>query len=236
MAVVNNSLLKIYSRWVVARWTPTFQQGIVSDIWNRSLACSTGVLHVGAHLGEEAATYEEQMIPGFHVEGDPKIFERLKSNLSQTKLQIPIFALVSDGTRDKSDFYRANNDGHSSSIFELSKVGRDYFPDLELKSMGQFPTTTIDALIEELEAIKKANLLVLDVQGAEHLVLKGATKSLHNFDLLRIEVSSPPVYSGAMDMHWIIEWLTKFGFISLFIPEPPFHGDLLFFRSSHEVG
>jgi len=56
-------------------------------------------------------------------------------------------------------------------------------------------------------------LLKLDVQGAERLVLRGASEALHHIGMLRLELSTLPLYDGQDLAAEMIEHLASEGFL-----------------------
>ena len=90
---------------------------------------------------------------------------------------------------------------------------------------------TLDTLLKnENISTKDYNHWVLDLQGAELLVLKGSEKSLKNCKSLLIEVSKKQFYSNGNIWLDIKKWLNHVGFKNY--KEPEMDGeDILFIRS-----
>src|SRR4051812_25253949 len=80
-----------------------------------------GVLHVGAHLGEEAAQYAALGVPVWWVEANRAVVPKLVANLSPWPDQHVIVALVTDQDDSDAEFHVTNYDGMSSSIFEFDR-------------------------------------------------------------------------------------------------------------------
>ena len=57
-------------------------------------------------------------------------------------------------------------------------------------------TTTLDDLCASAD-VGRPNILVLDVQGAEMLALRGATRVMSTADCIYAEVNERPLYAGA---------------------------------------
>lgn len=166
----------------------------------------TGILHVGAHLAEEAVSYDRFDVPVWWVEGNPGVIPKLQRVVNQWPRQELIHALVTDGFGEIR-FNVTNYEGMSSSIFDFGTHTQDS-PDTVYVQELALPSTTIDWLAAEYEI--KANFLNLDIQGAELLALKGATSFLESVDYLYTEVSTGPVYIGGALMDQLDEYLKGF--------------------------
>src|SRR5690349_24723633 len=81
---------------------------------------SKGVLHIGAHLGQEAEMYNqlgmEKMI---FIEANPSIYDQLVSNIAKYPNAKAIKACISDKDGESVVFNISSNEGQSSSILEL---------------------------------------------------------------------------------------------------------------------
>ena len=69
----------------------------------------------------------------------------------------------------------------------------------------------------------------MDVQGAELLVLKGATSLLKSAKAVIVEVSMQPYYEGGVLQPELRDFLRGRGFME--IRRPPDHGDQLYIRA-----
>ena len=80
-----------------------------------------GIIHVGAHKGEELTTYEDLGIENvIWIEANPKIFESLNENIKKFKNHKAYNFLVSD-KNDEEYIFHVTNNGESSSILELER-------------------------------------------------------------------------------------------------------------------
>jgi FkbM family methyltransferase len=171
-----------------------------------------GVIHLGAHLGEEAAQYDKL---GIHhvlwVEGNPMIFEKLKENLKPYPSNRALNALVSEDDQQEIEFQIAN-DSQASSIFTLgsSKV---HHPDIHMTKSIRLKTRRIDQLFEEEHIpIDQYNFLNIDLQGAELLAMKGMGELLYKIDHIYLEVNLARIYSGNPKLADIDRFLAAYGF------------------------
>jgi len=84
--------------------------------------------------------------------------------------------------------------------------------------------------IYDSEDIANYQHWVLDVQGAELLVLKGAGKLLRNCMSLLIEVSTRQVYSGGVLFNDLECFLSDFDLVPLWRPGIKSHENILFIK------
>ncbi len=195
---------------------------------------SSGIMHLGAHRGTEAEIYNWFGKNVVWVEASPEIFEDLEENLFFYKNQKIFKALLSDKDNEIIKFNISNYDGACSSIFEFTEEikksiqwrnrNHKMIKCINLKSI------TLDTLLKNQNITSKNyNHWVLDLQGAELLVLKGGEKSLKNCSSLLIEVSTKQFYNNSNLWLEVKEWLNKRGFKNLKEPEMD-EEDILFIR------
>lgn len=197
-----------------------------------------GVVHVGAHLGEE--------VPGYLTAGYTSIlcfepqFERpadmpeevqwvniaLGDRMTMAPLYIPRH--LHDAT---------SNDTMSASLYE---------PDWDAWAKLDWPPRkeVIDRQVGVVRFDEWAHadnydpslysLLVVDVQGMELPVLMGFGKYLQYFSKLVIECSAEPIYKGGATAQQVINYLFhNQGFV--YTSAIKDHGDITFVKASHQV-
>lgn len=189
------------------------------------------VVHVGAHIGQEAARYQawgaRKVI---WIEAAPDLFKRLEANLEKIRKEPPslfarltksdptehiaVRALIAaeDGVVHKLNVY--DNDGASNSIFLLSRENSKRYEFLqETGEVHDVPSRTLDSILSEIGvAPEEVDVLVVDVQGAELLCLQGASGLLQHVRWIQSEVSQRPVYSGGVLLRELDDWLKDKGF------------------------
>ena len=87
----------------------------------------------------------------------------------------------------------------------------------------------LDSLFQTSE-LSLYNHWVIDVQGAELLVLEGAGELLKGCSSIFIEVSSRNVYENGVQWDAIKEFLNSHNFIELWKPNEKSHENVIFVR------
>jgi FkbM family methyltransferase len=182
---------------------------------NRFLRSARGVIHVGANAGQERELYARRGLDVLWIEPIPEVFERLRGNLAGFPRQRALQALVTDRDGEEYEFHIANNDGESSSIFEL-KHHRDVWPKVRFSGSIKLAGVTLPTLLarEGVDATRY-DALVMDTQGSELLVLQGAERLLSGFEFVKTEAPDFEAYAGCAQLGDIAAFLTARGFVEL---------------------
>ena len=200
-----------------------FAEGIENEIIKKS----NGVLHIGAHLGQEGKRYFESGVPVLWVEAVPNVHEKLLRNISIFPNQNAICALLGDQNDIDIQFNLASNNNASSSIFTFGdELG---FDGLSMNSQISLRMKRLDS-IYDLEDLANYQHWVVDVQGAELLVLKGAGKLIQNCKSLLIEVSTRQVYRGGVLWEELVNFLSDFDLMPLWQPGNSSHENIIFIK------
>jgi FkbM family methyltransferase len=176
------------------------------------LASCSGVIHVGANSGQERDLYAQHRLPVVWIEALNDQFDALTSNIRGLANQVAIRALITDRDNDLHILHVSNNAGQSSSIFELH-LHKDIWPnvhyvnDVEMKS-STLPTALNTAGID----YTSFDALVLDTQGSELLVLRGAAPILAQFKFVKTEAADFESYKGCATVNEISRFLAKHKF------------------------
>lgn len=155
------------------------------------LGDARGVLHVGAHMGEEVRAYKDfSYNPIYLVEANPEILPKLAEKFkADDDVQILSTAVGSKNGTTEFVVHRTKKGGmESSGLLNLEKLGT-IVPVFESESKYQVPVTTIDSLAESLNLAGRIGLMVLDIQGAEMMALSGASAFLQQVDAVICEVN-----------------------------------------------
>jgi FkbM family methyltransferase len=166
-----------------------------------------GVLHIGAHFGEENSVYEKIGIENrIFFEPLESNFEILKKNVSE-KYQLVKKALGNENKKITMYVEKANQ-GQSSSILEphihLKQYPHIIFEDREEVEMIKLDEFEFD--------IKKYNFINIDVQGYELEVFKGGKKVLESIDYIMCEINRDEVYKNCTKIDDLKNFLSGFGF------------------------
>jgi FkbM family methyltransferase len=171
-----------------------------------------GVVHVGANLGQERDIYQQLGLRVAWIEPIREVFDQLVSNIAHYKDQRAFCALITDQDDVDYEFNIANNAGESSSIFKFGKHS-DVWPEIAYLSVRKLRSTMLTTLFKrESLTPEMYPALVMDVQGAELLVLKGAWQLLTRFKFIKAEAADFEVYVGCPQLHDIKEFLGPLGF------------------------
>lgn len=179
----------------------------------RFLTSVTGVIHIGAHNGEERQLYDRANLAVLWIEALPREFDTLTANLADYPRQTALNALLTDRDGDVYQFNVSSNSGLSSSIFEFADH-RDIWPSVTMIDTLALTSTTFATLAERHNiSIAAYQAVVLDVQGAELLVLKGFGDLLAEFRFVKAEAADFEGYKGGATVRQLDDLLRPFGFI-----------------------
>ena len=170
------------------------------------------VLHVGANLGQERDEYAALGLNVIWVEPIPSVFEELQARLEGFPKQRAYRALISDCDGARRVLHVANNGGASSSILELAEQ-RSIWPDVYYTHDLELDTTTLSTLVRVRGIeLRGRTALVLDTQGSELLILKGAADLLERFRYIKTEAADFNAYQGCCTLAEITSFLKPAGF------------------------
>jgi FkbM family methyltransferase len=159
-----------------------------------------GVIHVGAHYGEEISTYLDNNIK------EIALFEPLEDNYNILIKNIPDFVDAFNvglgSVPGEYDMFVSSNDKQSSSILK-PKLHLTHHPDVSFPYSTKIQVNTLDSYIFD----EYYNFINMDVQGYELEVLKGATDTLKHVDYVYCEVNRAEVYENNALVEEIDEFL-----------------------------
>ncbi len=187
-----------------------------------------GILHVGAHLGEEAQSYADHgILPVTWIEANPGVFHKLRPHVEAFGHRL-FEGLVYETDDVKLPFHVTNYDGMSSSILEFG-THPEFSPDTVFETHLSLQTITIDTLVTRHQIV--ANFLVMDLQGAELYALKGAREFLTTVDYIMLEVNTAEVYVGCAQLSQLDDFLLPdFHRVETFMVRDQNWGDALWVR------
>jgi FkbM family methyltransferase len=166
-----------------------------------------GVLHIGAHIGQEFQTYERLGIKNvMFFEPIKNTFNRLKENVGDKAILINTALGNKEGEVEM--FTETINEGQSSSVLEP-----DYHlvqhPSIQFDGKETVKMTKLDKFIEHKE---KFNFINIDVQGYELEVFKGGSEYLNTIDYVMTEVNRAELYKGCAKIEELDSYLGSYGF------------------------
>jgi len=200
---------------------------IINGIRKKIILTHRGVLHIGAHYGQEASFYADLGASVIWVEAIPEKYTVLCKKLSEFPNQKAMCALLGSTNKNKIKFYISSNDGASSSIYSFGD--NTQFKNLEMVSSVFLKMKRLDSCFS-IKDISAYPHWVIDVQGAELEVLKGAGGLLRYCHSLEIEVTSRNLYLGGANAQEVINFLKLNGFMALQEHKIGSHEDLFFIR------
>jgi FkbM family methyltransferase len=153
---------------------------------------------IGAHRFEELSLIDTlfpalQHIYLFEPQAGP--LEALHA-LARRDARIRVFPVAVSDQDGVARFNVASNDGESSSLLQLGSH-KELFPEVSMQRSIEVPTRRLDSVLAE-HRLQPPDLMIVDVQGAEYMVLKSLSPwVLDALRLLYTEVSLEPVYQSA---------------------------------------
>lgn len=190
-----------------------------------------GIIHIGAHEGQEASLYDEiGFLRVLWIEADPTIFKKLALNINQYPNQSAINCLVSDSEKIVP-FYIASNEGHSSSILPFSEVVKDAWPGMHAQKVINIESKRLDSVLSEKDIKKSYNCLNIDVQGAELSVLKGIGNLLPLFEFCVVELNFKATYKNAAKFPELNKYFNQNGFKLKYINIGKYQGEGVYIKS-----
>lgn len=167
-----------------------------------------GVLHIGAHYGQELSTYENIGINNImFFEPLPHTFEKLKDN-TKGKDVILVNTALGNTIGEVGMNVEYANQGQSSSILE-PLIHLQQYPHIRFNDKITVKITKLDTFIEDRD---KYNFINIDVQGYELEVFKGASEYLNTIDYIMTEVNRGEVYKNCPMVEELDEYLKPYGF------------------------
>lgn len=166
-----------------------------------------GVIHVGAHHGEELSEYINNGIQSIILfEPLSENFDILSENVKDLNADIEGHQIALGSSPGKATMYLSDNQKQSSSILK-PKVHLTHHPHVKFDGTEEVEVDVLDNF-----DTKDFNFLNMDVQGYELEVLKGATKTLEHVDYVYCEVNRDEVYEGNAFIEEIDEYLSEYSF------------------------
>jgi FkbM family methyltransferase len=166
-----------------------------------------GVLHIGAHIGQEFETYEKLGINNvMFFEPIPTTFQRLKENVGDRAILIN--TALGNMIGEVEMFTETINQGQSSSVLEPEHHLVQH-PNIQFTGREKVNITKLDTFIEDKD---KYNFINIDVQGYELEVFKGGAEYLKTIDYVMTEVNRAELYKGCARIEELDTFLGEYAF------------------------
>lgn len=166
-----------------------------------------GVLHIGAHYGQENKVYEELQIE------NRIFFEPLSNNFRKLSENVdPKFTLINKALGDFNGevemYVEKENSGQSSSVLKPS-LHLVQYPHITFQDTERVEIARLDDIEFDRESF---NFINIDVQGYELEVFKGASETLKSVDYIMTELNIEELYEGCARYKDVELFLAEYGF------------------------
>lgn len=165
----------------------------------------TGIIHVGAHYGEEIPEYISNGISDIIVfEPLSECFDVLSQKSLNLNANIEGHQVALGSYKGTALMHLSDNQQQSSSILK-PKVHLTHHPHVKFQGNEEVEVNLLDNF-----DTKKYNFLNMDVQGYELEVLKGSIETLKHIDYVYCEVNRDEVYEGNAYVEEIDDFLFNY--------------------------
>ena len=184
----------------------------------------TGIIHVGASLGEEREIYRSLTDRVIWFEANPDLITMLRLNVTPLGHDV-IHSAV--GNRSGTVTFNVASFYQSSSILPLG-AHFTYYPGITYIKQVEVPINRLDYFMADRPV---HDMLYMDVQGYEGQVLEGSLQTLRNVKWIYTEYNQEEMYLGCWTLPKLMTWLYTWGFrlIDIAFLHPGW-GDALFLR------
>jgi FkbM family methyltransferase len=171
----------------------------------------SGIIQVGAHWAEELADFDRLGIKELVlIEPLKEAFSIMQNNARNRPDTLTFNAALASREGKMTMFVETVNQGQSSSLLK-PKHHVVQHPDIVFDKTEQVTVMTMDGLGINYPLY---NGIVIDVQGAELEVFKGAEKTLAgDIQFIYTEVNREEMYENCTLVEDLDEFLKKFGFV-----------------------
>lgn len=180
----------------------------------------TGIIHVGANSAEEFNFYDGFPGPKLYFEPIPHVAQKIKDKIgAATLVTVEVLACGSQNL-DEITLHVTANDGNSSSILDgrnsghFAKYQIDTQSDILVKMvrLDTYMETHLPYLERLGAPLPPYNTLVIDTEGYDLEVLKGAEITLKSINYLMVECWADNFFIGAPSFDEQNGWILSHGF------------------------
>ena len=192
-----------------------------------------GIVHIGAHYGEEIQEYVDNGIQKITVfEPLSKNFNILSQRMQHVNANIQGHQVALGSKKGTATMFLSSNEAQSSSILK-PKQHLELHPDVSFDGTEQVEVSLLDDY-----DIGESNFINIDVQGYELEVFKGGKKTLDKIDYIYCEVNRDEVYEGNAMVEDLDEFLSSYGFVRVETKWPETYytwGDALYIKKEQDA-
>jgi FkbM family methyltransferase len=166
-----------------------------------------GIVHIGAHYGEEISEYVNNGIQNI------VLFEPLADNFNILKQKVQTLNAnirgyqVALGSEKKIATMNLSSNNLESSSLLVPKLHLEHHGHVKFEGTEEVEVDLLDNY-----ELSDVNFMNMDVQGYELEVLKGAKETLNQIDYVYCEVNRGEVYENNALIEEIDEYLGNYGF------------------------
>ena len=169
-----------------------------------------GVLHIGAHFGQEMNVYDNLEIKNvIFFEPLPHVFQVLKNNIDSRAVLYNTALGNMEGVVEMN--VESANQGMSSSILEPILHTMQY-PNIIFNEKVEVTINKLDNVMVNHNK-EDFNFICIDVQGYELEVFKGSINTLKTVDFIISEVNRDEVYKNCAKINELKDFLSPYGFV-----------------------
>lgn len=170
-----------------------------------------GVIHAGAHVGQEVEQYLQLGFEhGVFFEPQPQMIECVKEKVRSIPKYRAVEAALGEAKGVGTLYTETTNWGMSASLLK-PKDHLIQYPQVQFDGSIQVPVTTLSDYFKT-DDIRNYNFLNMDVQGFELSVLKGGMAIISALDAIYAEVNRAELYEGCAQIEQIDSFLSEFNF------------------------
>ena len=192
-----------------------------------------GIVHIGAHYGEEIQEYVDNGIQNITVfEPLSKNFNILSQRMQNVNADIQGHQVALGSKKGTATMFLSSNEAQSSSILK-PKQHLELHPDVSFDGTEQVEVSLLDDY-----DIGESNFINIDVQGYELEVFKGGKKTLEKVDYIYCEVNRGEVHEGNAMVEELDEFLSSYGFERVETKWPETYytwGDALYIKKEQDA-
>jgi len=187
----------------------------IEDFFKKLNIKTKGVIHLGAHKGEELNFYRKLKVKNILLyEANRKLINYLKIKSFffnfLFKMNIKVINKVIYN-ENKNCQLNITSNTQSSSILNLG-LHKKLYPNIVKNEESLVDGATLNSEFKNFYNIDNFNILNMDIQGSELLALLGANQIINKLDAVYTEINYDYVYEDCALINEIDDYLIKYDF------------------------